>query len=429
MVGKKYLERCFILNTDHGIKRTWGSRVFSAALPVMLWMALMSWEVRAEMAPLAPVPADPASALTLPPGFKIGVFARLPAAGEDYFRGPRFMAFGPDGNLYLSLGLDDKVVMLPDANHDGRADDIVLVADKLNAPQGLAFVDGKLLVANQNSVVRLERKGGHWPASEVVPVISHLPDGGHTLKTLKQGPDGYLYLNVGSSCNVCVEESPLRATILRYSVDGKPAGYLPTVGLHAPSPVWATGLRNSEGFAWHPDTHAMFATNNGADMRSDEKGGSPVDELPPEHLNRIEAGSNYGWPHCWGNRFGDPNFSGPAGFCEKMQPPELTFPAHTAPIGITFMDKSAFPAEYRGDALVALHGSWNRRQPSGYKLVRVRFKNGKPVDVSDFATGWLTGKGAWGRPVDVAVGPDGAVYLSDDRAGMIYRITYEGAKP
>jgi glucose/arabinose dehydrogenase len=389
--------------------------------------------VSADVAPVLPLPTDPASTLKLPPGFKASVFARLPPAGSHYFRGPRFMAFGPDGNLYLSLGLDNKVVMLPDANHDGRADDMVLVSDRLNAPQGLAFVGGKLLVANQDGVVRLEQKDGRWPTSEAIPVITNLPSGGHTLKTLKQGPDGYLYLNVGSSCNVCAEQDPLRATILRYSVDGKPAGGFET-GRGMPAAIWATGLRNPEGFAWHPQTRTMYATNNGADMRSDKKGGAPVDDLPPEHLNRIEPGAYYGWPYCWGERVADPNFPGPnlsgmAGFCETAQPPAMTFPAHAAPLGITFLDKAAFPAEYHNDALVAQHGSWNRRQPSGYKVVRVHFQADKPVAISDFATGWLADNGAWGRPVDVIVGPDGAVYLSDDRAGMIYRISYRSAKP
>lgn len=398
------------------------------AVMAAFWMFCGVFCAYAEMAPVVPVSDDPISALSVPPGFKVTVFARQAAAGAEYFRGPRFMAFGPDGNLYVSTGLDGKVVMLPDPKHEGRASATVLVADKLNAPQGLAFVNGQLLVANQDGVVRLQRKDDHWPATGVVPLIENLPGGGHLLKTLKVGPDGYLYLNVGSSCNVCLEENPLRATILRYTVDGKPAGYLPAVGLHAASPIWATGLRNSEGFAWHPESHEMFAANNGADMRSDKKGGSPMDDLPPEHLNRIEPGSNYGWPHCWGDRFADPNFPGPAGFCEKMQPPAMTLPAHTAPLGMTFLDKSAFPADYRGDALVALHGSWNRKQPSGYKLVRVHFKDGKPVGISDFVVGWLSEKGAWGRPVDVIVGPDGAVYVSDDRAGMIYRITYVGKK-
>ena len=354
------------------------------------------------------------------------MFAKARGAGEEYFRGPRFMAFGPDGNLYLSTGMDNKVVMLPDRNHDGIADEVVTVADKLNAPQGLAFVDGKLLVANQDGVVRLEQNHGHWPAIAAVPVISGLPSGGHTLKTLKLSPDGFLYLNLGSSCNVCVESDPLRATILRYTTDGQPAGALPSLGQHATSPVWAWGLRNSEGMAWQPRTGAMFATNNGADMRSGSKGGKVNDELPPENLNRIEAGKHYGWPHCWGNQQTDVNFPGAEGFCASTQPPEITFKAHSAPLGMTFLDSAAMPEAYRNDAIVALHGSWNRVQPSGYKLVRVKFNQNKAVEVEDFVTGWLDKNGAWGRPVDVVLGPDGAIYVSDDRAGMVYRIRYIG---
>lgn len=387
------------------------------------------------------VPDNPAIALELPEGFKAQVFAKVSPAGSDFFRGPRFMAFDPAGNLYLSLGMDNKVVMLPDRNKDGVADEVVTVADNLDAPQGLMFVDGKLLVANQDGVVRLEQKNGGWPAMGVTPLVKGLATGYHTLKTIELGPDGYLYINVGSSCNVCNEDDPTRATILRYSVEGKPAGALVTVGRHAPSAIWARGLRNSQGFAWHPLTGAMYATNDGADMRSDKKGGKVNDELPPEALNKIEPGANYGWPHCWAGRtensqVPDPNFPGEAGFCATTLAPAITFTSHSTPLGITFLDKAAFPSEYKNDAIVALHGSWNRAQPSGYKLVRVKFDGAKPVEVVDFATGWLDKKsdqvgaqvGAWGRLVDVIVGADGALYASDDRAGMIYRIVYQGAK-
>lgn len=404
----------------------YGGKLLSALASVLAVIGAGFWasSAVADMAPVLPIPADPAQHLRLPEGFSVSVFARLPPAGDSMFRGPRFMAFGPDGHLYLSLGFDNKVVMLPDRNHDGRADAVVTVADQLNAPQGLAFVEGRLLVANQDGVVRVEQRDGQWPASRVVPVISGLPAGGHTMKSLKLGPDGSLYLNVGSGCNVCVESDPLRATILRYSVDGKPAGTVPSVGRHPTSPIWASGLRNSQGFAWHPITGAMFATNDGADMRAARKGGAANDDLPPEHLNRIEPGQHYGWPYCWGDHFSDPNFAGPDGFCANTQAPALTLPAHSTPIGITFLGNTSFPDEYRNDALVALHGSWNRQNPSGYKLVRIHFIQGKPTMVSNFVTGWLSDNGAWGRPVDVLAGPDGAVYVSDDRGGMIYRIVY-----
>ena len=379
----------------------------------------------ADMAELEPIPANPAKVIQLPPGFKLQVFAKLTGAGGQYFRGPRFMAFGPDGNLYVSTGMDKQVLMLVDEDKNGVADQIVTVAENLNAPQGLAFVDGQLLVANQDAVVKLERNAqGQWPAAKITPLVQGLATGGHALKSLKLGPDEHLYLNIGSSCNVCVETDASRATIERYTKQGEAAGALVTLGRHKPSATWAKGLRNSQGFAWHPATGDMYATNNGSDMRAAAKDGPVDDNLPPEHLNRIAPNKHYGWPYCWGNQFADPQFLSDTDFCKTTQAPEIMFDAHSTPLGISFLDKTHFPSEYKSDAIVALHGSWNREQPAGYKLVRVKFRNNKASEVLDFATGWLDGKAAWGRPVDVLSAPDGALYVSDDRAGLIYRISY-----
>ncbi len=364
--------------------------------------------------------------LHLPAGFEIAIYAKLDGA-------PRMMAFDKAGNLFVSLTKKNQVIMLPVANRDALAGAPTLVSNQLNAPNGLAFVGDDLLVANQEGVVKLTQKNGKWHAPQ--PFIHGLSSGGHTLKTLKISPDNFLYLNIGSSCNVCVEEDATRATILRYTLQGKPAGGLEVLGRHGHlAPIWANGLRNSQGFAWHPKTGAMFATNNGADMRSDKKGGKVNDELPPEHFNKIEAGKNYGWPHCWGDGKGDmtqdPNFVGADNFCKNATPPAIIFTSHSTPIGVTFLDKTNFPSEYKNDAIVALHGSWNRAQLSGYKLVRVKFNGENPVESVDFATGWLNNneagvQEAWGRPVDVVTGPDGALYVSDDRAGFIYRISYK----
>ena len=353
--------------------------------------------------------------LTLPAGFEITIFAKLDNA-------PRMMAFDKNGNLFVSLSKNNQIIMLPAANRDAASRVPVLISNQLNAPHGLAFVGDDLLVANQDGIVKLTKNNNKW---SVKPFVSGLPSGGHTLKTIKVGPDNHLYLNVGSSCNVCVEDEPLRATILRYTLEGKPAGSQIQDTLNATSPIWAKGLRNSQGFAWHPKTGDMFATNNGADNRSSTKNGKVNDELPPEHFNKIEPGKHYGWPHCWGNQTEDPNFKGSENYCKTTTPPAITFTAHSTPIGVTFLDKTNFPAEYKNDAIVALHGSWNREQLSGYKLVRVKFNGDTLVKVVDFAIGWLNNNQAWGRPVDVIVGLDGALYVSDDRADVIYRISYK----
>jgi glucose/arabinose dehydrogenase len=355
--------------------------------------------------------------LNLPTGFEATIYAKLDVM-------PRMMTFDSKGNLFVSSAKSNQIIMLADSNHDGIADTSTLISKELNAPNGLTFLGDHLLVANQNGVVKLIKENNTW--SKPQPFISDLASGGHTLKTIKIGSDNHLYINIGSSCNVCIESDSTRATILRYTLDGKPAGALPVVGRHtALPPVWAKGLRNAQGFAWHPITGEMFATNNGADMRSASKDGPINDELPPEHINQIKRGEHYGWPHCWGNQVTDPNFPGSEGFCNNTTKPAIMLTSHSTPIGITFLNKSNFPSEFKQDAIVALHGSWNREALSGYKLVRIKFNDGKPTEVVDFATGWLNNNKAWGRPVDVAIGPDGALYVTDDRTGYIVRITYK----
>ena len=403
----------------------------------LIGLFFVSLTAIANEADVSPVPQDIAKAIQLPAGFKMDVFADLsqyPALGAKQHQ-PRIMTFDATGNLYVSLTTQGKVVKFEVNQHNPKqAGKLVVLAEHLNAPHGLTFVGKKLYVANQDSIVSLSASG-----TEPEVIVSNLPDVGHSYKSIKLGPDGLLYLNVGSSCNVCVENNPLRATILRYTVQGQPAG-----ALGASSPIYASGLRNSQGFTWHPKTKAMFATNEGADNRTFIKNGAADEGLPPEHLNQIMAGRHYGWPHCWGNTntdridiedqqknphrwgmlFDDPNFKGESGFCEKATPPAMVFESHSTPIGITFLHQSHFPKAYQNDAIVALHGSWNRQHPSGYKLVRVKFVGDKPIAVEDFASGWLKVKAAFGRPVDVQVGKDGALYVSDDRAGLIYRISY-----
>jgi glucose/arabinose dehydrogenase len=394
--------------------------IYCSILLCHLWLNTCAYGATALSAP-------PDQKIQLPAGFELNIYAKLEPLGL-----PRMMKFDTKGNLYVALANTDKVIMLADTNHDGVADTTQVVAEHLNAPNSVELIGNDLLlIANQDSIVKLSRQGQQWSSPQ--PLIDHLPSGGHTLKTIKLGADGFLYVNVGSSCNVCREDNPLRASILRFTQEGKPAGYLTTVGRHAPTPIWAEGLRNSQGFAWHPTTGAFFATNEGADNRSDTLNGKVNDELPPEHLNIIQGGKHYGWPYCWGiptkqdQLFQDPNFIGADHFCDHATAPAITFTSHATPIGITFLNASNFPKEYLSDAIVALHGSWNRKTPSGYRLVRVKFKDNQPIEVVDFATGWLSDSQAWGRPVDVTIGTtDGALYVSDDKSGYIYRIRYTG---
>lgn len=355
------------------------------------------------------------SRLTVADGLTIERFSDVSPWGS-----PRMLALDKQGRLLVSLTDQGRVIRL---NQQGEVE---MIAQGLNAPHGITLLGEDLLIAEQTGVAKLVKQGDRWGTPQ--PFIRNLPGGGHNLKTVKVSPDGFIYINVGSSCNVCIEENAMRATLLRFTADGRPAGALQTLGRHARGAIWATGLRNTQGFAWHPETNALFATNNGADNRSDSKNGPINDDLPPEHFNLIEPAKNYGWPYCWadlkktGQLFQDPNFMGEADICKQAQAPAITLPAHSTPIGLTFLHRSRLPESMQQDAIVALHGSWNRRQPSGYALYRVKFRNHRPVATVPFIEGWLQGNQPWGRPVDIIVGADGWLYVSDDQTGWIYRV-------
>lgn len=317
------------------------------------------------------------SRLQVPSGLKIERFSDVSAWGS-----PRMMALDKQGNLLVSLSDSGRIIRL---NQQGEVEQI---AQGLNAPHGIALLGEDLLVAEQTGVIKLPKQGDRWGAPQAF--IRNLPSGGHSFKTVKVSPDGFIFVNVGSSCNVCVEDNPLRATLLRFTPEGRPAGALLTVGRHTQGAVWATGLRNTQGFTWHPESGDLFATNNGADNRSGSRNGPTNDDLPPEHFNQIKSGKHYGWPYCWANpaqpgtMSQDPNFIGDPDFCQQAQAPAITLPAHTTPIGVTFLHNSRLPAEIQQDAIIALHGSWNRRQPSGYALLRVQFRNHQPVSTVPF---------------------------------------------
>lgn len=350
--------------------------------------------VQSDLAPDQPI--------TLPAGFGIGVYARG-------LNGPRMMTIGPDGMLYIAERGANRVIRLADANHDGKADKVEVVATGINQPSSLVFfTDGSLYVSETTRVWRLSNPDPQGVFQDRKVIIDNLPAGGeHFTRTLLFSPDGSkLYVSIGSTCNVCVESDDRRATIMQFNPDGSGGR------------IFATGLRNAVGITFRPGTNELWATDNGRDYMGDN--------LPPETVYLIQDGKNYGWPYCHAGRIIDPNF-GSAGSCTNVEKPVVEMHAHMAPLGLTFYNGTQFPVDYQGSLFVAFHGSWNSSVPVGYKIMRVPIIYGQVGQAEDFATGWLTSNGSvWGRPVDVVVGTDGSLFASDDSGGMIYRIYYKG---
>jgi len=343
------------------------------------------------------------SRLKVPEGFHIAVFGTAPRA--------RMLAFSPGGVLLVTDMSDGKVLAFPDPKHTGKAERTVTVLDDLNAPHGLAFHNSKLYVAEINAVRRYDWDEAQLKASNGQK-LADLPGsgGGHSTRTIIFW-NGKMYVAAGSSCNVCKEDDPRRAAVTEYNEDG------------SGQRLFASGLRNSVGLAVNPKTNTIWAVDNGRDWLGDN--------LPPEEVNDLGTnGGNFGWPYCYGDRVRDTSQSKTYD-CSKTVAPKLMMQAHSAPLNLLFYTANMFPAEYRNNIFIAFHGSWNRSIPTGYKVVRVKLDNNGQTQghPEDFITGWLrpgeTRKGVWmGRPVGLAVGPEGAMYVSDDSAGVVYRVTY-----
>ncbi|MFY9662350.1 MAG: PQQ-dependent sugar dehydrogenase [Terriglobales bacterium] len=343
--------------------------------------------------------------LKAPPGFHISVFA------QDV-DGARMMIFTPGGVLLVSEAGEGKVVALLDSKHVGKADKTVTVLQGLNEPHGLAFFEGKLYVAENDKVRRYDWDEANLRATNPQKLADLPTGGGHSTRSIVFH-GGKMYVSAGSSCNVCIEKDPRRATVMEFNPDG------------SGQKIFAKGLRNAVGLAVNPKTDTVWVTVNGRDWLGDD--------LPPETIYDLgKDGGDAGWPYCYGDRVPDQDFTKPGdGRCNNVLEPKVQMQAHSAPLGLGFYAGSQFPAEYRNNIFVAFHGSWNRDVPTGYKVVRVKLDDkGQPVGVAeDFITGWLapgeTKKGRWmGRPVGIVFGSDGAMYLSDDAGGVVYRITY-----
>jgi len=347
----------------------------------------------------------PGGAISLPAGFDIGVFAS--GVGQA-----RFMAVRPSDGMLFVADANGRILALPDANRDGAADDVVVFASDLNLPSSIAFYQDWIYVGETNQVSRYPAPNNATQAQgdKQVIVPNLPPPTDHWTRTVAFGPDGKLYLAIGSSCNVCNERDERRAAISVYDPDG-------TNGR-----LFATGLRNAVGFAWQPGTNVIWATVNGRD--------SIGDNVPPDELRIVRDGSVNGWPYCYNGTTPNPEY-GDASRCTNAVPAEVALPAHSAALGIAFGDGLNAPQEYKNSIYIAYHGSWNRSVKTGYKVVRVPFADGKAGQPEDFAAGWLPGSAdspgrAWGRPVGVTVGGDGALYITDDLGSQVYRIAATG---
>lgn len=347
--------------------------------------------------------ADPdLSGIRLPPGFRIGVFSQqTPDA--------RGLALGRDGTVYVGTMGAGKVYAVHDDNHDGVAERVETLASNLNMPTGVAYLAGDLYVAEVQRIIKFKGVDGKAakPAAPEVVYDRFPSDTHHGWKYLRFGPDGKLYTAVGAPCNVCAPKDEIYATLVRLDRDGRNFE------------IFARGVRNSVGFDWEPASRQLWLADNGRDWLGDD--------APPDELNvAAEPGLHFGFPYCHGGDIPDPEF-GKGKSCADFTPPVWKFPAHVAPLGLQFYRGKQFPAEYQGQLFVAQHGSWNRSTPQGYQVVMVRLENGKPIAEQAFAQGWLKPDGeVTGRPVDVLTLPDGSLLVSDDKAGALYRISYQG---
>jgi glucose/arabinose dehydrogenase len=332
--------------------------------------------------------------LHVPDGFAIGLYA-------SGFKKPRVLALDPSGTVLVSDQDTGQIVALPDDNRDGTSDQQLPVLSGLRSPHGIAFRGNDLYVAETHRVVRYAYDPARRAASDPRTIVELPSGGGHSTRTIGFGRDGMLYVSVGSSCNVCREADERRAAILRVDVDtGK-------------SERWAWGLRNTVFFTFHPETGAMLGNDMGRDLLGDN--------VPPDELNVI-TGGDYGWPFCSGKRIADPFGKHPKG-CEQTEPSLYDYPAHVAPLGIQFVPKE-FSEEWAGDLLVAFHGSWNRSSPIGYEVVRLDLDGDRVAAKEPFLTGFLSDSGrTLGRPAGLLFLPDGSLLVSDDHAGVIYRLT------
>ena len=357
----------------------------------------------------AKVPATPERMATIkaPPGFMVTAFA-------TGLKNARVLATAPDGAIYLSRRDQGDVLLLRDRDGDGKADGAPITVANRAGAHGIAVHDGQfyLVTVKELFVADILSDGRLGPLKLLA---GDLPDGGqHGNRTLAWGPDDMLYISAGSTCNACNESNPESATILRVAPDGKSRT------------IFASGLRNTIGFGWQPQTGELWGFDNGIDYLGDDD--------QPEEFNKIEHGKQYGWPHAYGANKIYPQTTPPGDITKeewaaRSAPMTLGYAAHAAPMEMLFYSGGSFPAEFNGDAFVTMRGSWNRKAPTGYEIVRIRFNQGQAQSIEPFVSGFLSdgGQTHFARPMGLTMAKDGALLMADDANGVIYRIAYAGA--
>jgi glucose/arabinose dehydrogenase len=374
-------------------------KALSRALPLVATLLLATHAQRSgnSFSPRSESPfPENVKRLRVPNGFNVGVWAR--DLGNI-----RMLAVADDGTVYATRYGEGDVLALKDQN--GKVSTRTVA--RLGRVHGIAIKNSTMwLTTVENLYTAQIAKNGSLSAPKRLSVT--FSGGGHDRRTVAFGPDGSLYASVGSTCNICKDPPDENAVIWRVKPDG------------SSREVFAKGLRNTIGFDWHPETKELWGMDHGVDWLGDD--------YPREELNRLESGKDYGWPYCTNEQKPDTRMQAPQpNYCQRTVAPALTYTAHAAPIWMLFYTGSMFPAEYRNDAFVAMHGSWNRRPASGYEVVRIKFEHGKPVKFEPFLTGFLLpdGKSQFGRPAGLAVMKDGSLLVSDDDSGVIYRVTYK----
>lgn len=388
-----------------GLQRLLRDLLFLGIAAVLFWLFLPERFIA--NAPFNPAginsPDDQllADRIVLPQGFHINVFA-------EELPGARMLEVTDSGDVLVSLPASGRIVLLQrDDAGDGKSDGQIDLVSNLDRPHGLDIHEGWLFIAEADALGRIKFDGNNRTTSgEYEQIVTRLPRGGnHWSRSVRIGPDGLIYVSVGSSCNVCIENDPRRAAILRFNPDG------------SGSEIFASGLRNTVGFDWRPDTGLLYGVDNGRDLLGDN--------FPPCELNIIERGGFYGWPYANGDRIPDPDLGeGRTAEIRGSIAPVHDFAAHTAPLGMAFLRNRELPDNYRRALLVALHGSWNRSERQGYEVVSLHFQEDGGIVERKFASGFEIDEDVIGRPVDVAQGINGEIFISDDYTGMVYRVIY-----